>query len=145
MRTAEQSAEENELGSSKPAPGPNEASNKEILPERAGESSSGSKQVQVLAGSADLQLIERGWKAIERHEYGKARQDFVDAMALSPENGWAAYGLAYVADKQGDLHTALPAYCKALSAGKTDIDLLREVEGRLRAHEHTCPQAPEQD
>ena len=83
-------------------------------------------------------LTKKGWAAMEEQDFGNARKYFIDATSLNPSDGWAFYGLGYAADKQGDFRTAKDAYCRAWSVGQGDIDLIREVEGRLRVHSHTC-------
>lgn len=108
-------------------------------PEPAEKESTSSSSRQPLSSAATARnLVERGWEDIGRKDYGKARQRFVDATALDPTNEWAFYGLAYAADKQGDIRTARDAYCRAWSVGQGDIDLMREVEGRLRVHGLQC-------
>lgn len=82
--------------------------------------------------------MKKGWDDLARKDYGQARQNFIDAVALGPTDAWAWYGLGYSADKQGDLKVARDSYCKAWNVGQGDLDLVREVEGRLRVLSMSC-------
>ena len=80
-----------------------------------------------------------GWSAIESGNWDKARQEFVEAVFMSPGSADAHYGLAYAAQKQGDRNTAIRHYCQALQAGASDAGLQAEVNGLLKGLDGTCP------
>ena len=80
-----------------------------------------------------------GWSAIESGNWDKARQEFVEAVFMSPGSADAHYGLAYAAQKQGDRNTAIRHYCQALQAGAGDAGLQAEVNGLLKGLDGSCP------
>jgi Flp pilus assembly protein TadD len=105
-----------------------------------GAGGSSSKATSTVSGSGtNRALVKRGWEAVEQKDYGKARQSFVDAAALNPTDGWAWYGLGYASEKQGDTRTAQNAYCKAKNVAGSNLDLTREVEGRITNGRFVCP------
>lgn len=58
-------------------------------------------------------LSIRGVHAINRNDWGAARQDFLDAYSADPENAFSINNLGYVWETRGDMETAQFYYSKA--------------------------------
>jgi tetratricopeptide (TPR) repeat protein len=82
-------------------------------------------------GKSSRVYAEAGWSSLGAKNYSKARSDFIEAVAISPSDADAHYGLAYAAQKQGDVATSVRHYCKALKHGSGDRDLQLEVKSLL--------------
>ncbi len=94
--------------------------------------------IQVDDGPTAREYADSGWSALGAKDYGKARGEFVEAIALAPKDADAHYGLAYAAHKQGDIATSVRHYCKALRFGSSDRDLQLEVQSLLDQLGATC-------
>lgn len=117
-----------------PAPGPADAQlEPEAVPEAAPEAAP-----EPAVGVTAATFSAAGWKAINAGEYGQARVEFVEAVALAPQDPDAHYGLAYAADRQGDQATAVRHYCQALAFGRADVELTRDVEALVRKIGAAC-------
>jgi Tfp pilus assembly protein PilF len=84
------------------------------------------------------EYADAGWSALGAKDYGKARNEFVEAVSLAPSDADAHYGLAYAAQKQGDVATSVRHYCRALKHGSGDADLQREVNSLLNQLGASC-------
>ena len=81
--------------------------------------------------------IDRGWAKIDREDWSAARTHFGNALAASPGNGDAQFGLAYVNENQGRLDEAVRQYCRLQQSGSGEAKA--EAAGRLRALGRPCP------
>ncbi|HVC91387.1 MAG TPA: tetratricopeptide repeat protein [Acidobacteriaceae bacterium] len=57
-----------------------------------------------------------GVSAVNRNDWSAAKQDFIHAYSLNPDNAFSLNNLGYVAEKDGDLETAQFYYSKAQKA-----------------------------
>lgn len=57
-----------------------------------------------------------GVSAVNRNDWAAAKQDFLQAYSLNPDNAFSLNNLGYVAEKDGDLETAQFYYSKAQKA-----------------------------
>lgn len=57
-----------------------------------------------------------GVSAVNRNDWPAAKQDFLQAYSLNPDNAFSLNNLGYVAEKDGDLETAQFYYSKAQKA-----------------------------
>jgi Flp pilus assembly protein TadD len=65
-------------------------------------------------------LAVRGVFAINQNEWSEARKDFVEAYLLDPQSAFALNNRGYVAERDGDLETAMSFYARALKADDAD-------------------------
>lgn len=84
-------------------------------------------------------LADAGWKALDRGRISSAAQSFEAALDRDPTHGWASFGLGYAREQQNRMAEARDQYCTAQRLASRDVELKREVEGRLRALDITCP------
>lgn len=61
-------------------------------------------------------LSERGVSAANRNDWPTARQDFLDAYKMDPNNAFSLNNLGYLSEMQGDLETAQFFYERARQA-----------------------------
>lgn len=83
-------------------------------------------------------LLRRGWTEVDRSKWSDAEELFSRAAQVSPENGQAHYGLGYVAEKQGSPNDAYREYCVAWAFSTGDVELRREITGRLNVLNRSC-------
>ena len=83
-------------------------------------------------------LVDRGWKSVDRGQYAEAAESFAQALERAPNNAGARFGAGYVAEQQGQLALAVEHYCLARFYSSGDVDLRREVDGRLRGLGRGC-------
>ena len=81
--------------------------------------------------------IDRGWAKIDRENWSAARTHFANALEVSPGNGDAQFGLAYVNENEGRVEEAVRQYCRLQATGSGEAKV--EASGRLRALGRTCP------
>ena len=62
-------------------------------------------------------LAVRGVFALNQNDWTVARKDFLDAYALDPQSAFALNNRGYVAERDGELETAVSYYGRALRAG----------------------------
>jgi Flp pilus assembly protein TadD len=65
-------------------------------------------------------LAIRGVFAINQNDWTEARKDFLDAYRLDPQGAFALNNRGYVAERDGDLETAMSFYARALKAEDAD-------------------------
>ena len=82
-------------------------------------------------------LASSGWSALDRGQFGKARDLFTEALSVDSGHGESRFGLGYAFDKLGDSEAAVRHYCRALGGG-LDGPTRREVEGLLKAMKREC-------
>ncbi len=79
-------------------------------------------------------LTLRGVAATNRNDWRAAKQDFLQAYSLDPNNAFSLNNLGYVAEKDGDLETAHFYYAKARKANDADARIglatQRSAEGK---------------
>jgi Tfp pilus assembly protein PilF len=63
-----------------------------------------------------MMLTFRGVSAVNRNDWSAAKQDFVEAHKLDPEDAFTLNNLGYVAEKSGDLESAQFYYSQARHA-----------------------------
>lgn len=61
-------------------------------------------------------LASRGVAAVNRNDWGTARQDFLQAYQLNPYSAFSLNNAGYVAEREGDAETAKFFYAKAQQA-----------------------------
>jgi len=65
-------------------------------------------------------LAVRGVHSINQNDWPSARKDFLEAYSLEPQGAFALNNRGYVAERDGDLETAMAYYARALKAGGAD-------------------------
>jgi tetratricopeptide (TPR) repeat protein len=65
-------------------------------------------------------LAVRGVHAINQNDWNAAKQDFLEAYSLDPESAFSLNNRGYVAERDGDLETAVSYYARALKADDAD-------------------------
>ena len=89
--------------------------------------------------SSDVRaLLSRGWSEVDNGDWSDAREIFTRAAKVSPENGQVHYGLGYIAEKLGSPGEAYREYCVAWAFSTGDIELRREISGRLNVLNRSC-------
>jgi len=77
-------------------------------------------------------LAIRGVSAISQNDWTTARQDFMNAYSLDPQSAFALNNVGYIAEKDGDLETAMSYYARARRA--SDADMTVGLSTRSDAH-----------
>jgi len=72
-------------------------------------------QVQAMA------FTYRGVAAVNRNDWNAAKQDFLRAYKLDPNDAFALNNVGYVAEKNGDIETAQFFYSRARAATGSDV------------------------
>jgi Flp pilus assembly protein TadD len=79
-------------------------------------------------------LTQEGVTAANRNDWLAAKQDFIQAYSLDPNDAFSLNNLGYVAEKNGDLETAQFYYSKARKANDADarvgLATQRSAEGQ---------------
>jgi tetratricopeptide (TPR) repeat protein len=79
-------------------------------------------------------LAYRGVAALNRNDWTAARQDFLHAYSVDPNNAFALNNRGYVAEKEGDLETAQFFYSQAQKASDANATIglatQRSAEGQ---------------
>lgn len=83
-------------------------------------------------------LMAQGWRQIDESDLSGAFSTFEHATRTAPFDGSAWYGFGYVEEQRGRLDKAAEHYCKALDRAGGEVDLIREVQGRLRSISRNC-------
>ena len=65
-------------------------------------------------------LAVRGVHSINQNDWPSARKDFLEAYSLDPQGAFSLNNRGYVAERDGDLETAVSYYARALKAGGAD-------------------------
>jgi Flp pilus assembly protein TadD len=63
----------------------------------------------------------QGVAAVNRNDWNAAKQDFLRAYALDPNDPFTLNNVGYVAEKNGDIETAQFFYSRARAAGGSDV------------------------
>ena len=82
--------------------------------------------------------VKKGWAALDKGDYDKARQICMEATFDNPGNAEAHYCVAQAARGQGDMPTARERYCKAKSLA-SDPELLAEITAIIKNIGYSCP------
>jgi protein O-mannosyl-transferase len=90
--------------------------------------------------SANLNL---GFTHFTLKQYNKAKQDFAASLAVQPENPVAYRSLGLIAQKGGDLRTAIQDYQRSVELEPSSIGYLLWAQSLERAGNHTAAQAAE--
>ena len=76
----------------------------------------------------------RGVSAANRNDWSTARQDFLQAYALDPNNAFSMNNAGYLAERDGDLETAQFFYSRAQTSGdpndRVGLATRRSAEGK---------------
>jgi tetratricopeptide (TPR) repeat protein len=83
-------------------------------------------------------LVAQGWRHVDEGDLGAAYDTFDHATRNAPFDGAAWFGLGYAAEARGDIPDATKHYCKALDRAAGEVDLVREIQGRLRDLSRGC-------
>ncbi len=76
-------------------------------------------------------FVAAGREALKNGDYGQARMEFIEAVAMSPNSADANHGLAFAAHKQGDIGTAIRYYCTASRLASPGSSISREITSSL--------------
>ena len=89
--------------------------------------------------SSDVRaLVNRGWSKADRSDYSTAAELFGLAAQADPSSAGAHFGIGYVAESTGRPDDAYRSYCVAWAYSGGDVDLQREIQGRLRMLNRSC-------
>jgi Flp pilus assembly protein TadD len=83
-------------------------------------------------------LVAQGWRHVDAGDLNAAYDTFDHATKSAPFDGAAWFGLGYAAEARGDIPGATRHYCKALDRAAGEVDLVREIQGRLRDLSRGC-------
>ncbi len=83
-------------------------------------------------------LVAQGWRQIDEDDLSGAFSTFEHATRTAPFDGSAWFGFGYVEEQRGRVDKASEHYCKALDRAGGEVDLIREVQGRLRSISRSC-------
>ena len=83
-------------------------------------------------------LVAQGWRQVDDGDLGAAHETFDHATKTAPFDGAAWFGLGYASEARGDIAGATRHYCKALDRAAGEVDLVREIQGRLRDLSRGC-------
>jgi Tfp pilus assembly protein PilF len=75
--------------------------------------------------------VAAGREALKNGDYGQARMEFIEAVAMAPNSADANHGLAFAAHKQGDIGTAIRYYCTASRLASPGSSIAREITSSL--------------
>ena len=89
-------------------------------------------------GSDVRALVNRGWTKADRKDYSSAGELFGLAAQADPSSAGAHFGIGYVAEYTQRPNDAYRSYCVAWAYAGNDVDLKREIQGRLRMLNRSC-------
>ena len=75
---------------------------------------------------------------MDRGDNSGARSLFQQALQMNSRHAWSHYGMAYVADREGNASAAASSACKADSYAGGDVDLKRELTVMIKRLNASC-------
>lgn len=89
--------------------------------------------------TSTARLKGRGWAAIDKGQIPDAIDTFKRATAQAPRDAEAQYGLGYAYLQANDKARAQVHLCRAMSLGRGNVDITRQVSGEISRQGMTCP------